>query len=268
MGRDLRDRPLPTITKAVSAADYHYVPFFRSHRLANEPLVRVEKYGLRTSPYYSRSDGLNFPYARKIHGALRRIYLRESVAKRLCHVNDLLRSYSVELCLLDGYRSVVLQKEIWDFYFSWAQRRHPNWSVVRLTRFVTQFASDPRCFDLNDPSTWPTHATGGAVDLTLAAKETGEFIFMGGIFDDPSTVSATRYFEQYHIERYSASETVALQYRRLLYHAMAHYGFQNYPAEWWHFDWGTQMWAHLSMIAGRNSVRRKAIFGYIEPPTE
>ncbi|MGV8547019.1 M15 family metallopeptidase, partial [Pseudomonas aeruginosa] len=32
-------------------------------------------------------------------------------------------------------------------------------------------------------------------------------------------------------------------HRRLLYHAMLDAGFSNLPSEWWHYDFGDQLWA-------------------------
>ncbi|WP_243737176.1 M15 family metallopeptidase [Halomonas ventosae] len=30
----------------------------------------------------------------------------------------------------------------------------------------------------------------------------------------------------------------------MLYHAMRGAGFSNLPSEWWHYDFGNQLWAH------------------------
>ncbi len=70
---------------------------------------------------------------------------------------------------------------------------------------------------------------------------------MGSIFDDAASVSGTCYFEKRRHKSQSALE--ARRNRRLLVHAMEEAGFANYPGEWWHFDFGTQMWV---MNGGHN----------------
>ncbi len=90
--------------------------------------------------------------------------------------------------------------------------------------------------------------TGGAVDTTLRLRGSGEPLYMGGIFDDPSEVSHTACLERSLVtsknraEALSVSDTAALHNRRLLYWSMTEAGFVNYPYEWWHFDLGTQLW--------------------------
>src|SRR5690606_33140174 len=92
----------------------------------------------------------------------------------------------------------------------------------------------------------PTHITGGAVDLTIRIKKTGELLYMGGIFDDSSETTVTDFFERKKKKNDSLtpSEIAAMKNRRLLYWSMLAAGFRNYPQEWWHFDFGNQMWLH------------------------
>jgi len=90
--------------------------------------------------------------------------------------------------------------------------------------------------------------TGGALDTTLRLRGSGEPLYMGGIFDDPSEVSHTACFERKlgnsgnGAEALLVSDIAALHNRRLLYWSMTEAGFVNYPYEWWHFDLGTQLW--------------------------
>lgn len=55
----------------------------------------------------------------------------------------------------------------------------------------------------------------------------------------------------YGIEHGSQSAVEAQQIRRLLYHSMCAVGFASYDHEWWHFDFGTQMWV---MYGGYNCL--------------
>jgi D-alanyl-D-alanine dipeptidase len=65
---------------------------------------------------------------------------------------------------------------------------------------------------------------------------------MGSIFDDDAEVSHTDYFEAPMGNSLSSSELEARGNRRLLYWAMKSVGFENYHYEWWHYDYGNQMW--------------------------
>jgi len=133
-----------------------------------------------------------------------------------------------------------LQNELWDHFIDKGRQAITHASEEELVRFAGQFCSDPRGFDPNNYKTWPTHNTGGAIDLTLRRLEDGQELFMGGIFDDADSISSTRFYEDPTHSSQSALE--ARRNRRLLYHSMSKAGFANYHHEWWHFDLGTQMW--------------------------
>jgi D-alanyl-D-alanine dipeptidase len=65
---------------------------------------------------------------------------------------------------------------------------------------------------------------------------------MGGVFDDPSDISHTAHFEDPAHDT-SCSGREARRNRRLLFWAMHAEGFASLPAEWWHYDWGDQLWS-------------------------
>ena len=55
----------------------------------------------------------------------------------------------------------------------------------------------------------------------------------------------------------SATEMLALKNRRLLFHALRSVGLTNYHREWWHFDFGNQLWAvqeNTAAIYGKASL--------------
>lgn len=231
--------PIPEPAGAGTALDYHDIPVDLSSKEAAEPLVDVADYGIASESFYARTDGLNAPYRRAFPSAPRRVHCRRGVAERLSHANASLKSRGVELFVLDAFRPVACQKELWNHFLAQAGLALPNGTAADHARYAGQYCSDPTGFDANDPKTWPTHATGGAVDLTLRRRDSGELSYMGGIFDDPTVVSHTRHYEA---RDDSASGAEARRNRRLLYWTMTGQGFANYAFEWWHFDWGTQMW--------------------------
>ncbi len=56
-----------------------------------------------------------------------------------------------------------------------------------------------------------------------------------------SLSSALAYFER--LAEPDTRQRRVRDHRRLLYHAMLDAGFSNLPSEWWHYDFGDQLWA-------------------------
>ncbi len=248
---------IPLIDNAPSALNYHHIPIDSKSKKAHEPLVDAGAFGIASSSYYARGDGLNAPYFRKFDSALSRVFVREGVARKLAQANKILKPKGVEILLLDGFRPIELQKELWDYFMQQARKSLTNPTEDACVQFAGRFCSDPRPFKKDDWRTWPTHTTGGAVDVTLREIATGKELNMGGTFDDASEVSRTDYYECNAVaDATSAAE--ARRNRRLLYGAMTAVGFANYPYEWWHYDYGTQMWV---MNTHKN---QQAIYGRAE----
>lgn len=260
---DLRQKPLPAVDARRTALDYHHIPVNRSHNLYTEPLVKLQDFGIAEESYYARTDGLNYPYCRKIPKACEALLTRRSVAEKLIQVNDTLRPYGVEVLVIDGYRPVELQRFFWDLFYNKAKAELKNPTDEECTKMAGQFWSDPRKFDRADPSTWPTHATGGAVDLTLCRIASREQVYMGGVYDDVTEVTHTRYYELLP-DIGSLSHRLARQHRRLLFWAMVEAGFANYSLEWWHYDYGTQMWVMNRSLLKSSKTESAAWYGPAE----
>lgn len=236
---DARRRPMPPTAPTVDTDDYQLVAIDRQAPEHAEELVELASIGIATESFYARNDGLNAPIYRRFISALTGVYARAGVARKLLEVNRILAPYGVELLVWDGFRPVPVQRELWDWFIAEARRLQPEASDEERVRFALRYCSHPDSFDPEDETTWPTHATGGALDLTLREIATGKPLFMGGIYLDPSEVSTTRYYEN---RSAIWSHEEARRNRRLLYRAMTSVGFVNYPFEWWHFDWLTQAW--------------------------
>jgi D-alanyl-D-alanine dipeptidase len=80
------------------------------------------------------------------------------------------------------------------------------------------------------------------VDVYLTDATTGEQLPMGTAPDEVAEASATRWYEEHPEEPFTTN-------RRLLWHAMTAAGFTNYPAEWWHYEYGNQRWANITRAA-------------------
>ncbi len=237
----LRERPIPSPLTRSTALDYHSVGIDREDARFHEPLIELSTLGIAGESYYVRSDGGNAPYYRQVTEAPVAVWSRESVARKLQHINGRLSSLGLELFTLDGYRPISCQRALWDFGIAEAKRQLDSPSEEQCIAFAGQYFSNPSRYSESDSSTWPTHLTGGAIDLTIRRIANGELLFMGGIFDDPSELSSAAYYEQ-HQRPGVASDVEARANRRLLYWLMREEGFANYPLEWWHYDFGTQMW--------------------------
>ena len=238
---DLRNRPVPQSPVAIDTDEYQQVSIDSQSKQFAEPLVDLAAFGIATENFYGRSDMLNAPIHQRFPSSMNSVYARRGIARRLATVNTLLAPYGIELLVFDAFRPVSVQQELWDWFIAEARRTLANPSEQDCRRFALRFCSDPRHFDANNASTWPTHSTGGAIDLTLRELGSGRPLHMGGIYLDPSEVSRTRHYEE-NLRANSRSDIEAQRNRRLLYWSMVRAGFVNYPFEWWHFDCLTQAW--------------------------
>ena len=117
---------------------------------------------------------------------------------------------------------------------------------------MIKYVSDPNWYRPDDPTTWPTHMTGASVDLTLRSLDDGTLLDMGADFDQMDGLANTHHFELAHGQGRLRADDPRLRNRRLLHHAMASSGFTNYPQEFWHFDFGNQMY---QLVRGANTGR-------------
>ncbi len=238
---DWRLKPLPAPQSCVDTDEYQRIEIDESSTLHGEELVELAGLGIAQDAFYARTNGLNAPVGKAFASASSQVRLRSSVAEKLLEVNKVLRPYGAELLVWDGYRPVALQLELWDWMLEETRQRMPDADPAEQEDFALRFASNPTNFDPDKPDTWPTHSTGGAVDLTLRELGSGSPLYMGGIYLDPSDLTATRHYEKSGRSA-PASHLEALRNRRLLFWAMASQDFVNYAYEWWHFDFKTQAW--------------------------
>lgn len=148
------------------------------------------------------------------------IRVRQSVLDRLLHAQALLPK-NIELVVRDGYRSFVLQEELYVKH----RKSLQGDSLVFDEKIVEQYVSRPS----SDPTMPAPHATGGAVDVMLRERHSN-YLQFGSDFDQMDAVSALAYLEQH------VPDSEESQNRRMLYFAMTMAGFAGYAPEWWHFN--------------------------------
>lgn len=256
---------VPIIERKIYAGSYASIPFDATDLRRKEPLVKLETVGVAYEAHHARTDGGNWPYFAPVPGARKDVWLRRTVAEMLAGVNDRLRRFGVELLVLDGYRSIACQRGLWDFFYSEAVRAAPGEDAEAWRAQALRHAVNPSNFNEDNPRTWPTHATGAAVDLSLRDLKSGKYCDLGGRFEEINDIACTDYFERMLAAGMIAESDTRLRYRRLLHWGMSSEGFENDPFTFWHYDWGSQLYVKMTRALRANPAKA-AWYGYIPSP--
>lgn len=184
-------------------------------------------------PAHPRLRGESVYFAQGLAGSSAEIYLRPQLNERLLvalsHIPE-----GLGLLVLDGWRSIATQHALRQSVLQQIQQDQPNLSEDEYQHILNQFVADPNRATMPLP-----HNTGGSVDVALFDSATGNRVDMGSAFDEASPLSYTTAFE-------NQAQTAAHTHRRILFHAMTRAGFTNLPSEWWHYDYGNQLWAFFA----------------------
>jgi len=259
------DYAIPIVDLGPVTADYAAIPLDRSDPRHGEAMVPLDAFGIAFQSHHARDDGGNWPYHRAVRGARKDVWLRATVAEMLLSVNRRLAPFGTEIVVLDGYRTMECQRGMWEFFLADAERRMPDATPEEWYELALESAVDPNGFDAGDPTTWPVHATGAAVDLTLRDIETREPLEFGGRFEFIDTFSAAHYYETELAAGRVAPDHPHLWNRRLLHWAMTMEGFQNDPIVFWHYDWGSQLYVQVRKELGLEAPAA-AWYGFIDEP--
>jgi zinc D-Ala-D-Ala dipeptidase len=173
----------------------------------SEPLTSLSG-AVRVHPVYS---WMGFEHAP------RTLQVRSGLLERLRRASNRLPP-EFELAVIDGHRTRAFQAELLTYYQG--QTELP----------IEGYVSDP-----HSTTVIPPHATGGAVDLTLAWR--GAVLGLGTDFDAFSPESAPAWFE------YGADHGKARDLRRLLASVLSAEDMVVIDTEWWHWSYGDQWWA-------------------------
>jgi len=204
-----------------------------------EPLIPLSTSDrLVTYPFYAKMG---------IANAIPECFVRESVFDKLHQVANLMPS-DVRLVVLDGWRPFSVQQYLFDTLINILNKSFPHHAESYLHEKAKSLVSPPST-DVKAPS---PHLTGGSVDATLC-DDVGRCLNMGTHFDEASQYSWTD-----ALEASSWNDQKSQENRRILYHAMIESGFTNLPSEWWHYDFGNQLWAY-------RTGTEKAMYGVTRP---
>ncbi len=123
--------------------------------------------------------------------------------------------------LIEVFRSSERQLSLRECRFDLLTVQKPELSEDEIWKIVNTFIARP-----GGP-----HQTGAAVDLCLIDLNTRLPLDMGSPSHGVDRTS------------YTASNMVSLEaqvHRYILATIMTYFGFRNYPAEWWHYEYGTK----------------------------
>lgn len=163
--------------------------------------------------------------------ALPDVWLREPVAAALRRAAEAAAAGGHGILVWDGWRPRDLQRALFVEYRD-ELARTTGLEGTRLDDLVARFVTDP-----DRRAAPPAHETGGAVDLTLCDPETGDPRDMGGAFDELTIRSEPPYYDDHPDPGGYAS------LRRAVHDALDAQGFVQLATEWWHFEYGTALWA-------------------------
>jgi D-alanyl-D-alanine dipeptidase len=199
----------------MTLVSYEHIPIEES----GEPLVDLADYGFKLEPVYYNDGFSDTP----------KMYLRKTVAELLDAVRDELSPLHFKIW--DGWRPREIQHKLYMNYWNQMASENPDWTEKQLLAQVGTFVTIA-----TDPNVIPIHSTGGSVDLTLV-DESGAELDMGTRFDHFGPEAAALYFEQDEVNKTAGDN------RRILRKALIEAGFRYDEDEWWHFDYGNQIWA-------------------------
>lgn len=210
--------------------------------------------------------------AEMLHGELQvspLVKLRPEIKKMLDRAQQLLdqdtSTNHLQLVAVDGYRTLDVQKRLFNAYLQYLRVKMPNADEETLSNEAQQMVSIVPKEEVIKQSP-PPHSTGGSVDIILVDKKkidvTDDYwiqsamINFGAQFDEMMhPVYGGERSETACYEDKDEIDEEAKKNRRLLYHLLNKVGLSNYPYEFWHFDFGNQFNA---LVTGKE----KAEYGF------
>ncbi|WP_166368746.1 M15 family metallopeptidase [Psychromonas sp. SA13A] len=226
------------------------IPTISLPKWSELPSIIISDNSERLIPTSLNKQIFTFPIYSKIGlpGAINECYVRESVFLKLLEVNKRLPK-GFNLVMLDGWRSTQVQKYLFkNILIDIKSKSDENITDGEIYTAARALVAPPS----EDPLNPSPHNTGGSVDVTLC-DDNGCMIEMGSDFDENSPLSSSSAYE-------SETDSPARKHRRILYNAMIYAGFTNLPSEWWHYDYGNQIWGYYKK-------QSTAIYGGIESIT-
>ncbi len=175
--------------------------------------------------------------------------LRKTVYEKLIQAQALLPK-GIKLCVCEGYRSLALQRTLFESNVAQIRAFHPDWSDDQVFDEAIKLVSP--LTNKDGSQNVPPHSTGAAVDVYLI-DEKGEPLDMGLLVKDwmedkGGLLSQT---DSQHLS------DEAQRNRDIMSKALSAVGLINYPTEYWHWSYGDRYWAH-------QTGHKQAMYGGVE----
>lgn len=162
--------------------------------------------------------------------------MRKSVYDKLVAAQALLPK-GLHFCLYEGYRSLQLQKMLFDNRYNKTKETHPDWTPHQI--FIETIKLVSPVINEDGSDNIPPHSTGGAIDVYLL-DDKGDPVDMGmhpkdWVDDGDGSLSRTDSL---------IVSPLAQQHRKIMSEVLTKVGFVNYPTEYWHWSYGDRYWAY------------------------
>lgn len=147
-----------------------------------------------------------------------KLILTYETATALAKVQSYLQSRNLCLVVFDGYRPQTAVNH----FVRWAQ----DLNDTLMKPIYYPDVEKRHLFRDGYIASKSGHSRGSTIDLGLINGNTGALIDMGTTFDFFGEASGIDYLNITDSQ---------IKNRKILQEAMMHFGFRNYPKEWWHF---------------------------------
>lgn len=197
----------------------------------HEPLIgtlQLKRAGFIVEPFWDTPGDIEgrcyLPYIAQ-HPSFE-LSVRQTVFDMLVEVQQSLPQ-EWQIVLKAGYRPFGVQVSVLEMFMNESRKRFVDWTEAQHLAHARTFVADPTIV-------CPPHVTGGAVDLDIQNRITGQKIDMGC---PPNTDSQISFL---HSDLLSQEQ---YKHRLTLLQAMLKAGFAPNPNEWWHYQYGETYWA-------------------------
>jgi D-alanyl-D-alanine dipeptidase len=162
--------------------------------------------------------------------------MRKGVYDKLVSAQSLLPK-GIKLCVYEAYRSLKLQRTLFENRLAEVKASHPQWTAKQIFDETIKLVSP--LINMDGSRNIPPHSTGAAVDVYLIDGN-GKPLDMGILAKDWME-DKDGALSQTDSQRISHE---AQRNRHLMSQALSAVGLVNYPTEYWHWSYGDRYWAH------------------------
>ncbi|MBS0285860.1 MAG: D-alanyl-D-alanine dipeptidase [Proteobacteria bacterium] len=164
--------------------------------------------------------------------------IRKTVYEKLKQAQSKLPP-GLKLCVYEGYRKLGVQEYLFRTHFQQIQEKQPLAPYEITFTQATRLIAPARKLDGSENIA--PQLTGGAIAVYLVDDQ-GKPVDMGiqpqdWLKDMDGSLSRTH---SYKISK------AAEHHREIMSDALRAVGFVNYPAQYWHWSYGDQYWAHVT----------------------